>query len=53
VLYGVWPGAVTALVSALWFGFFWYAIPSRLAGPVRELEGRGQPGNDDPPAGPG
>jgi hypothetical protein len=53
VLYGVWPGAVTALVSALWFGFFWYAIPTRLAGPPRELEGRGQPGNDDPPTGPG
>jgi hypothetical protein len=50
VLYGAWPGVATALVSAAWFGFFWYLIPVRLARPGREDEQGGRPereGSDD------
>ncbi len=56
VLYGVWPGVATALVSAAWFGFFWYAVPVRLARPARGREQRDPPeqaGNDESRSGSG
>jgi Family of unknown function (DUF6328) len=46
VLYGVWPGVATAVVSAVWFGFFWYAIPIRLTRPTAADEPREDPGDD-------
>lgn len=27
VLFGRWPGVLTAILSAAWFGSLWYALP--------------------------
>jgi len=39
VLYGHLPGLATALVSAGWFGFFWYALPLRWLARPRRRQG--------------
>jgi Family of unknown function (DUF6328) len=46
VLYGTWPGVATAVVSAVWFGFFWYAIPIRLSPSRAGDESRDEPDDD-------
>jgi O-antigen/teichoic acid export membrane protein len=51
VLYGQWAGAATAVLSAAWFGFFWYAIPVRLSRPEPKQEQSEQGGHDDSSAG--
>ncbi len=46
VLYGPWPGVATAVVSAVWFGFFWYAIPIRLSPSRSGDESTDEPDDD-------
>ena len=46
VLYGTWPGVATAVVSAVWFAFFWYAIPIRLSPSKAADERRDEPDDD-------
>jgi uncharacterized protein DUF6328 len=46
VLYGPWPGVATAVVSAVWFGFFWYLVPIRLSPSKAADESRDEPDDD-------
>jgi hypothetical protein len=46
VLYGRWAGVATAVVTAAWFGFFWYAIPIRLSRSKASEESRDEPDDD-------